>query len=83
MTTENIHYYREQLAVSKARMQRLQKEGVSALSRYDVEIASGGDAALALRTAIRLIGNNIRFFTGKIAELEKRPRQIGIFEDQP
>ena len=83
MTTENIHYYREQLAVSKAKMQRLRKEGVSALSRYDVEIASGGDAELALRTAKYLVGNHIRFFTGKIAELCKRPRQLGIFEDQP
>jgi hypothetical protein len=83
MIREDIQYYREQLALSEARMMRLQKEGVGALSRYDVEIASGGDAALALQTAKRWVGNNIRYYTEKIAELEKRPKQLGIFKEQP
>jgi hypothetical protein len=83
MITEDIQYYREQLAVSKVRMMKLQKEGVNALSRYDVEISSGGDAALALQTAKFLVRNHIRYFTGKIAELDKRPKQLGIFKEQP
>jgi hypothetical protein len=45
-----------------------------------IEIAHQGDAAQALRTAQRLVGNHIAYCTAKMAELAKQPAQLVLFE---
>ena len=72
--------YTEKLRESEARLNALNEQGVNALSRYDIEIAHQGDAAQALRTAKRLVGNHIAYFTAMIAELAQPPAQLALFE---
>jgi hypothetical protein len=45
-----------------------------------IEIAHQGDAAQALRTAKRLVGHYIAYFTAKIADLATQPAQLALFE---
>ena len=44
---------------------------MQALSRYDIEIAAGGDAELALQTAKMLVGNHVRYFTEKLTNIQQ------------
>ena len=46
------------------------------LSSFDIEIAHGGDAQQALRTAKHLVGNHIHYYQEKIAELKRQPEQL-------
>jgi cytosine/adenosine deaminase-related metal-dependent hydrolase len=57
---KTIRFYTQELKASEARLKVLTAQGAKALSRYDREIASGGDADLALCTAKRLVGNHIK-----------------------
>lgn len=50
------------------------------MSRYDIEIAHGGDAEEALRMAKWLVGNHIRYFGEKVAECDQIPRQATLFD---
>jgi hypothetical protein len=72
--------YTEELRKSQARLTELNEQGVNALSRYDIEIAHGGNAEQALRTAKWLVGNHLKYFTAKIAELAQQPTQLALFE---
>jgi hypothetical protein len=71
-------YYAEELKTSQARLAGLNERGIHALSRYDLEIANQGDAEQALRTAKYFVRNHITYFTEKIAELDKKPRQLAL-----
>lgn len=82
MGPDKLEHYRQELTATKQRLNRVESEGVKALSRYDIEIASGGDAADAVQTAKLLLRNQIRYFSGKIEELERGPKQLGMFEER-
>jgi hypothetical protein len=71
-------FYTQKLSVSEAELKELHEKGTKALSRYDIEIASGGDADLALRTAKRLVGNHIKYYKRLITEIEKEPAQLEL-----
>jgi hypothetical protein len=77
MQTEQ--HYRDQLQERKNRLEMLKRDGVKALSRYDIEIASGGDAQLALATAISLVRNQINYLTDKMEEARRRTLQLRLF----
>ena len=75
---KSIEFYTQQLKQSEAELKELNQKGAKALSRYDIEIASGGDADLALRTAKRLVGNHIQYYERLIAEMVKEPTQLKL-----
>lgn len=54
---------------SKERYAELEEKGIKALSDYDINIAHGGDAESALATAKMLVGNHIKYYERKLAEL--------------
>ena len=72
--------YREERNRAHARMEELVEKGEGALSRYDVEVAAGGDAEKALWTALYLTGNHVRYFTERVQECVRLPRQATLFE---
>src|SRR5437879_4801391 len=63
--------YQQQLQIAEERLLELNEKGVQALSRYDIEIAAGGDAEQALQTATRLVGNHVRYFTEQLANTQQ------------
>jgi hypothetical protein len=73
-----IDFYRQELKASRARLKTLNEQGVEALSRYDIEIASRGNAPLALRTAKWLVSHHIKYYNELIATVEKKPRQLKL-----
>ena len=70
--------YTEKLKESQARLKELNQRGAKVLSRYDIEVASGGDAEAALRTAQYLVRNHISYYKEKITELKKKPTQLEL-----
>lgn len=80
---ERCDRYREEPARSRSRRDALVDQGADALSRYDVEVAAGGDAERALWTARSLSGNHVRSFAEKVAECDRLPRQQTLFEAPP
>jgi hypothetical protein len=44
----------------------LELRGTAARSRYDIEIAAGGDAELAWQTAKDLVGNHIAYLENRL-----------------
>ena len=77
---EQCRRYRHELERSQRRMAELQEKGVEALSRYDREIAFGGDDELAIQQSTWLVGNHIRHFTEKIEDCGEPVQQITLFE---
>jgi hypothetical protein len=53
-------------------MTDLERREIEALSRYDIEIAAGGDAERALATAKDLVGNHIAYFSSKLERMIRR-----------
>lgn len=72
--------YRQDLDRSQRRLTELQERGVAAMSRYDIEIAHGGDADRALHTATWLVGNHIAYFTEKLSHCDQPVQQITLFD---
>lgn len=62
---------RRGLEADRQRYQALVERGADALSRYDREIAHGGDLAMARASALALIFNHIAWRLGRIAVLER------------
>lgn len=79
MKQNTYEYYKHELEKSQARMRELEEKGAEALSRYDIEIAAGGNAELALWTAKFLIGNHIKWFKRLLAETTPTPIQQSLF----
>jgi hypothetical protein len=79
MKQRTLAYYTQELKKSQARLDALTGQGTQALSHYDIKIAHQGNAEEALQTAKRLVCNHIAYFTKKIAELKKQPRQLALF----
>jgi hypothetical protein len=77
---ERCRRYREARDRAHARLEELVEKGADALSRYDVEVAAGGDAEKALWTALYLAGNHVRHFTELAQECDKLPRQATLFD---
>ena len=63
--------YKQQLQIAEERLKELEDQGVQALSRYDIEIAAGGDAQQALQTAKMLVGNHVRYFKEKLINTQQ------------
>ena len=61
-------------------MAELIDKGEDALSRYDREVASGGDVERAVWTALCLVGSHVRYFTDKVQECETIPQQQTLFD---
>jgi hypothetical protein len=76
---ERCRRYREERDRAHARMEELVEKGEGALSRYDVEVAAGGDVEKALWTALYLTGNHVRHVTERVQECDKLPRQATLF----
>jgi hypothetical protein len=76
MKQPTLAEYKEQLKESQSRLKVLNRRGTQALSRYDIEIAYGGNAEEALRTAKWLLGNQIQYYTRLITEMKKEPTQL-------
>jgi hypothetical protein len=77
---EQCRRHRDDLERSRARMEELVAHGYDALSRYDVEIAAGGDKEKALWTALYLVGNQVRYFAERVEACDELPRQATLFE---
>ncbi len=71
MKSDAYAYYKQELHRSVERLRELEEKGIQALSRYDIEIAAGGDAEEALRTAKMLVENHIRYFEEKLANTQQ------------
>lgn len=78
--TEVCRQHRADLDRSIKRRDQLVEHGVNAMSVYDIEIAHGGNEEQALQEARRLVGNHISYFSDKVAECDKRPRQTTLFD---
>ncbi len=63
--------YKQHLQLAEERLQELEEKGVQTFSRYDIEIAAGGDAAQALHTAKMLVGNHVRYFREKLTTMQQ------------
>lgn len=77
---EQCRYYRQELERSQRRMTHLQEQGVEALSRYDREIAYGGDDERAIQMTTWLVGNHIAYFTEKLSHCDEPVQQITLFD---
>ena len=72
----------EQLDADIARYRALTERGVACLSRYDREIAYGGDDELALASSLALKHNHIAYGKGRIAWLRSKiPRGLLALDD--
>jgi len=78
--TPDQSYYREKIEDSKRRLAELEERGIEAMSRYDIEIAYGGDAQQALDMAKTLVRNHIQYDTSKLDELSPEVTRIVLFE---
>jgi len=72
--------YRQDLDRSRQRLAELEERGMAAMSRYDIEIAHGGDADGALRMARWLVSNHIAYFTEKLTHCDEPSQQITLFD---
>jgi hypothetical protein len=70
-------FWRQELERARARLQEFEEKGAGALSRYDIEIAYGGDVELAVRSSSQLVRNHISYYEGKLAET---PAQTKLFD---
>lgn len=64
------------LEASLARYETLKTLGPKALSTYDIKIASQGDAYAALKMALQLVGNHIRYFRSNLELLQREKREV-------
>ena len=71
MKPNTYAYYKQELQRSEEQLKELEAKGIQALSRYDIEIAAGGDAQLALQTAKMLVSNHVRYFKEKLANTQQ------------
>jgi hypothetical protein len=65
------------LAERKQRLEDLETRGAEALSKYDIQIAFGGDADLAIRTSTQLVRNHIASYSRQLEEMP--PEQGKLF----
>jgi hypothetical protein len=77
---EQCRSYHQELERSRRRMTDLQEHGVEALSRFDREIAYGGDAERAIQMSTWLVGNHIAYFTEKLSHCDEPAQQITLFD---
>ena len=70
---------RAHLAERQARLADLEERGTHALSRFDIEIAYGGDAEQALGTAKWLVGNHLSYYSRQLEPYNAAPQQGNFF----
>lgn len=75
MKKETPDHYRQELSRSEARLKQIEEQGIQALSRCDIEIASGGNAEQALSTAKMLVSNHIKYYRRL---LDETPEQLNL-----
>jgi hypothetical protein len=78
-SSELYERYATELERERRRLVDLEERGVKALSRYDIEIAAGGDVEKALATAKYLVGNHIAYFSSKLEGLDPPAKQQSLF----
>lgn len=79
MKQDTYEYWKKQLEQDEARLKELEEKGVKGLSKYDIEIASMGDAEEALETAKWLKRNHIKYDKECIVEFEAKGIQEKLF----
>ena len=67
----DVEAVKEDLAKTEAQYALIKREGARALSRYDIEIAAGGDAQQAVETALRLLSNQISWLKAQLPKEEQ------------
>ncbi|HVB24638.1 MAG TPA: DUF3560 domain-containing protein [Ktedonobacteraceae bacterium] len=75
---ENFEHYEQSLQREEARLQDLEERGAEALSEYDIKIAVGGDAELALRTALMLVHNHIAYDRSHMEQVRPAAQQTTL-----
>lgn len=75
---EDHSYYRGEIEKSKRRLADMEERGVEAMSRYDIEIAYGGNGQMALDVGKQLVGSHINYYTAKLGELGPEVRQLDL-----
>ncbi len=76
---EDHSYYRGEIEKSKRRLADMEARGIAAMSRFDVEIAYGGNGQMALDQGKQLVGNHINSYTRRLEELGPEVRQMDLF----
>lgn len=66
-----LYAERRELEADRQRYQAIVERGADALSRYDREIAHGGDPEMARASALALTFNHVAWRLGRIAVLER------------
>ena len=77
---DHCRHYHQELKRCERRMAELEKNGVEALSRYDREIAFGGDDERAIQMSTWRVRNHIRYFTEKLSHWDEPVQQITLFD---
>ena len=72
--------HRQDLDRSQRRLRDLETRGIAAMSRYDIEIAHGGDTDGALHMAKRLLRNHIASFAEQLTHGDEPVQQITLFD---
>lgn len=73
---ETPAYWRQELERSRTRLAEFEEKGVGALSKYDIQIAYGGNEELAVKSSSQLVRNHISYYEEK---LKDTPEQIILF----
>ncbi len=76
---EDHSYYRGEIEKSKRRLADMEERGIDAMSRFDVEIAYGGNGQMALDQGKQLVGNHISYYSARLEELGPEVRQLDMF----
>lgn len=79
---EDHSYFRNEIEKSRRRLADMEERGVDAMSRYDVEIAYGGNGQMALDQAKVLVGNHINYYGARLEELGPEVRQLDMFGNE-
>lgn len=77
---EDCPYYESQFAWVSKRQQQVERDGIKAISKFDIEIAHGGNAEGALSMAKYLLGNQVAYFGEKVEACRRKPKQITLFD---
>lgn len=57
----------------------MEERGIDAMSRFDVEIAYGGNGQMALDQGKQLVSNHINYYSRRLEELGPEVRQMDLF----
>lgn len=79
---EMLTYFQNQLEIDIQLYKKLVEKGINALSEYDIKCASGGNAELALHTALSLKHNHVCYHKGYVEYMTNKVnalQQMSLF----